>query len=876
MNISPGNNQRSIYTSAVLILLMLITVFQSTIMHAQSLEGVDLKSVEIDDLTDAQIESYWEQAKSKGLTLSQMETLARQRGVSELQLSKLRTRIQGLSGVSPTSKRSTPSVASRNVNTIVGGGSFEINENLPELSEEEKRLFGYGLFKRRSLSFAPNLNLPTPVDYVLGPGDELLIDLWGTTQQFFKFTVSAEGAIRPNKLSPIYVNGLTISAAEAKIINRLSQIYKGLKKTKDQEPTIFHQVSLGKIRTINIEVVGAVETPGIYALPSLATVYAGIHASGGPNLSGTFRNIRLIRNNELKAVIDIYDFLTTGVKVGDERLQDGDIIIVPPYGKRVALEGEVKIRGLFEMVEGESLMKALSFASGFRNRAFKELITVKRNGDVEKEIFDVNARDYGSFIPEDGDYIEVSQILNRFANRVVIDGAVYRVGEYQLTDALSLLGLIEKSGGLRADAFLNRATIYRTNDDFSRFTIPVDLGALLKGTIEDIPLQREDHIKVNSIYDLKEEFYVEISGEVGKEGIYTFFNNMTVQDLIVLSGGLLESASNSLIEISRRSKFAGLNEIADIITLSIDSNLDLSVEDMSHRLSPFDKVYVRSIPGYSEQKEITVEGEVLVPGRYTLAKKDERISDVIARAQGLTPYAYPSGAVLIRETEFATKQNMKIENRAHLNQLRARIIQESSGIKTQDRDELLKVLDRIEAKQTPNVSYDRLGSQFKKRSLGGFEKRDSLVTDVGISDSELVAIDLDKVMENPGSVYDLVMRPGDIISIPGKLETVRITGEVLSPVSLRYDGDYSFKDYVFSSGGFSQNSKRSQSYVIYPNGGRKGVKKFLWFKKYPKVTPGSTIVIGQKPERNPISLQSVLATAGSLATLALVIDRLGN
>lgn len=859
------------------LMILLIFLFISVPASTQTVQEIDLTTVNVDDLSDDQIRNYWQQAQSRGLSLSELEVLGRQRGVSSLQLQKLRSRIQGLSATSiEPAGVITAQTDSRQVFNTSGGFGLNTNENISGLSEEESKIFGFGLFKRSSLSFTPNLNLPTPVDYILGPGDELLLDLWGTTQQFFRFTISTEGAIRPPRLSPIYVNGLTIEQATSKIISRLSQIYSGLTKKGNVEPTIFYQLSLGKIRTINIEVVGAVERPGIYALPSLATVYTGIHASGGPTASGTFRNVRLIRNNKLQGVIDLYDFLTTGIKVGDERLQDGDVIIIPPYKKRVLLTGEVKTDGYFEVRDEESLSDILDFASGFNDRAYKELLTVRRNGNVEKEIFDVRVEGYGSFTPENGDQIVVSEILNRFANRVVIDGAVYRSGEYELTDSLTLRGLIDRAGGIRGDAYMQRATIYRTNDDFSRSTVTVSLENLLTGAFPDVPLQRDDQVKVFSQYDLKQEQYVEIFGEVENEGSYGFFNEMTIQDLIVLSGGLLESASSSLIEISRRSKDVESAIIADIELLSIDASLNLSSEELSHKLRPFDKVYIRANPNYQVQQEVTVEGEIEIPGKYTLQKKEERISELVQRARGLTPYAYPDGAVLIRRSSSSGFQGRNLVSEGYLRSLRNRIVNESSGMKTSDKEYLLELVKRIEAVNSPDRAYDAIGSRFKRRSIEDLNERDSLIADIDIEPQEIVAIDLDEILNNPGSKYDLILRPGDILSVPGRLETIRVAGEVTTPVIVRYDQSNSFKDYIHMSGGFLVSAKRGRSYVQYPNGERRGVKRFLWFKKYPKIEPGCTIFVSRKPEKQPLNFQAIVATAGSVATLALVVDRLAN
>ncbi|WP_176700008.1 SLBB domain-containing protein [Roseivirga seohaensis] len=714
------------------------------------------------------------------------------------------------------------------------------------------------------------------MDYQLGPQDVLVVDLWGATQAYFQFEVSPEGTIRPENLSPVYVNGLTIEAASNKIIDRLSQIYSGLKAQGNNPPTIFHQISLGNIRTINVEVVGEVAKPSMYSLPSLSTVYTALHAAGGPTENGTFRKIRVVRNNKLLSTLDIYPYLSSGIRSGDVRLKNGDVIIVEPYSNRIKLDGEIKRPGFFELKNGESFSDLLVYAGGFTSKAFKSTVTVKRNGDREREIIDVDQDGFEDFRLRDGDLIEVSAILDRFSNRVIINGAIYREGEYQLTSDLTLRKLIEKAGGVRGDANMSRITIYRTSDDFSQSVIPVDLEALLRGDVADVMLLREDVVQITSIYDIKEEYYVQVSGEVIEGGVYQFFNGMTVQDLIILSGGLKESASGSMIEIARRNSNRGVNSAADIITLSIDQSLTLDSEDRNQILKPFDQVYIRKSPGYTVQQQVTVEGEAFATGVYTISRKDERISDIIKRAGGLTPYADASGAILIRKTEFSnTKSNNQISQES-LQQLRQKVLNEESELKNISQTQLIERLKKLEEKVETDTQNDRVGSKLKKELIQDVSEQDSLMQDVVIKEEEPVAINLPKILDEPGSKYDLIVKEGDVISIPGSLETVRVAGEVTSPLNVRFDQSYSFRNYIERSGGFLVSAKKGRSYIQYPNGERREVKRFLFFKKYPKVQPGSTIFVSKKAEKKPLHLQEILAITSSLATIAFLVDRISN
>lgn len=862
-----------------ILMLFAILVIAPNSSYAQITNGTDLSTVKIDDLTDEQILNYIKRAEERGVDRTQIESLARQQGLPEAEITKLKTRILNLSvGGAATATSASVDIPSRPASGLQGPDSFglSVNDQLSDLTPQEKRVFGFGLFRKSDLSFAPNLSLPTPVDYQLGPGDELIVDFWGTTQQFFRFVVSREGTVRPDKLGPIYVNGLTIEKATRRIVDRFAQIYSGLKEKDGKGPTIFHQVSLGNIRTINVEVIGSAEQPGVYALPSLATVYTALHAAGGPSLNGTLRDIRVIRNNKLLTTLDVYSFLTQGIRSGDERLKNGDVIIIPPYKSRIDLVGEVKVPGVYELKEGESVQDVLDFANGFNDVAYKGVVTLKRNGDMERELLDISADDFEKFQPQNGDRLEVGKIMDRFSNRIVINGAIFRKGEYQLTDGLTLKTLIEKAGGPRPDAFMGRATIYRVGDDYSQAVIPFNLEEILNGSATDIALKNEDIITISSLYDLGEEFYVKISGEVLESGVYPYFNQMTIKDLIVLAGGLKESASGAFVEISRRNTEGSINSTAKIISLSIDKDLSLSDEEAQLMIEPFDQVYIRISPGYSIQEQLTVEGEVLAPGPYSISRRDERISDIITRAKGLTPYAYLEGAILIRQEEFVKNQSQGIISQEELKELRKKILNGKSQLKNVEASELLGRVDKLSAQIERANSQDLQGASFKQGLIESLEEKDSLVQDVGQGNKTLVAIDLNEIMKAPGSKYDLIVKPGDIISIPGELETVKITGEVTAPVNLRYDPSYSFKDYINSSGGFLASARKGRSYVQYPNGESKGVRRFLFFKVYPKILPGSTLIVSKKPEREPLNIQAILATASSLATLALVVDRLSN
>lgn len=867
-----------------LVFLMVLTLSclasQTQSLRAQDISGINLAEINVDDLSDEQILNYMRQAEERGFAQQELEEAARLRGVSELQIAKLRERVGRLrlSGASTQSSGST--FNTRSAEVLSPDDVFGLLGN-PEqgiIKPEGPQVFGLDLFRSDKLTFSPNLNIPTPPDYVLGPGDELIIDLWGATQQYWNLTVSPEGAIRPVDLSPIYVNGLSISQAESKIIGRLSQVYGGLKGTSEQEQNIFYQITLGNVRSISVTVVGEVTAPGNYVLNSLSTVFTALYAAGGPTEDGTFRKVKLMRNNELETEVDLYDFLVDGLRPNDKVLRDGDVIIVKLFDKRVEVKGEVKRPGIYELNEGETFATLLSHAGGFTSNAFKSYITVDRNGVNGKSVKNILQAEMGDFKPQDGDIISVREVEERYENRVQIEGAVLLEGDYELTEGLTVRSLIEKAQGLTGDAYMSRATLFRVNADFSMQSISFDLQQVLSGAVADIPLENEDVLRIFSVYELQEEFYVEINGEVSLPGIVPYITNMQVEDVVLLSGGLTEGATGARVEISRRNNGASANSVSEIITLNIGKDLK-PVGGETIVLKPFDQIFIRRTANYRSQQLVTIEGEVSNPGQYAISRKDERISDIIERAGGITPYAYPAGALLIRRTEFAERQTDAEQNREKLLLLKERILKEdTTGILNQSR---ARLIERLKDLLPEDELYDNTieldqGSQFKKKLTEGITETDSLITNVEISEEEPTVLELTSILEKPGSKFDYFVKEGDIISIPSQLETVRIAGEVISPLSLRYDKAFSFKDYINDAGGFTAKAKKGRSYVQYPNGRRRQTKRFLFFKFYPKVEPGSTLFISRKPERAPVNIQSIIAATGSIATLALVIDRLSN
>ncbi len=741
-----------------------------------------------------------------------------------------------------------------------------------DLSPTQKKIFGYKLFHNRNLNFNPSLNVPTPQGYTVGAGDQLLIDVYGASQQSYDVTVNPDGRIFIPNVGPIQVGGATIAAGTSRIKSALTRIYSGL---GGSNPNTFMEVRLGNIRTVSISLVGELTRPGTYTLPSFASPFNALFAAGGPNENGSFRHIQVYRDSKLLKEIDIYEFLVKGDFTSPINLKDNDVIIVPPVRSRVEVQGPVRREGLFEVKAGETVENLIQFAGGFNSQAFRDRLTVTRKTGTEMRVEDVEAANFNAFYPQDGDAFRIGEILNRFENRVQVTGALMRPGTFALSSGMGVRDLVERAQGLREDAFINRATLYRTKGDFSLEILPVDIKAILDGEAEDIALRREDVLNIPSIYDLREEFYIKISGEVNRPGAFGFGENMTVADLILKAGGFKESATSSKVEIARRVKDDISGKLAEIIILDIDRDLKVSGTKALDPLQPFDHVMIRRSPGFQREQLVKVEGEAFYPGEFAIAHADERISDLVNRAGGLNPYAYPKGATLIRRNEFYKEPSEDEIKAETLTKVKDNISRDSL-----DRTESDKILAaRIDRKITESKAIDKAersrvdADEFRQQSIMDIGETQEGVGEIQIRDTELIGINLGVIMNNPHGPEDLILREGDILSIPRELQTVRMRGEILYPTSARYRSNSGFKDYISRAGGFTEKSRRSRSYVVYANGDVQRTKKFLFINAYPSIEPGAEIIVPRKPEREPMSVQGWVGLATSLTTLVILLDR---
>lgn len=795
-------------------LALLLVIFHADAC-GQNVGGMDISNIQADQLSDAQIRQIDDRLREEGIGLAEFEQLAIQRGASASEARAVRQRIQQLrmqSGESETVVTGeTRSVERESLSQFV---PVEADPDTPD----SLKIFGMDLFRQVSRTFEPSFNIPTPTDYTLGPGDEIVIDIWGAAEMNYRLTINAEGNIRIDNLGPIYLNGLTIEDAESRIISQLGNIYSGLRPNNAGEVNTFAQVSLGNVRSIKVTVMGEVRQPATYTVTSLSTVFNALYSAGGPTRSGSFRNIQVIRGQEVAATLDVYDFLIYGDQSDNIRLRDQDIIKVNPYINRVHVWGETKRKGFFEMKEGETLSHLIDYTGGFSEEAYRQRLVLHRNTPTQRSVSDVLYPDGGGLVLENGDKLRVGRILNRYENRVRIRGAVFRPGEYELTSDITLHELIQKAEGLTEDAFMSRGIIYRLQDDLSLETISFDVRNLVMNPDEyDITLRRDDQVHITSIFDMREEYTINVSGAVNNGGELDFAENMTVEDAIFRAGGFRESAAEYRVEVARRvtgdEDGFRADRLAQIYRFNVDENLQFSTDDRDFRLMPFDQVYVRLRPNYQPQQTVRIEGEVQFPGTYVLENQEAKISDLIEWAGGLSDYAFPEGASLERR-----------------------------------------------------ISEDRLAE---------VQLLDTLASDEAETTSQ-VGIQLSDALQSPESGANLILLPGDVIQVPKALETVRIEGEVLHPVSVRYEGSRSFQSYIDAAGGITEEARRRRAYIVYANGEVDRTKRFLFFRSNPEVRPGATIYIPPKPERRELTTQERISIASSVASTAILIATLVN
>ncbi len=785
------------------------------------LNNKNLNQLKVDQLTEAEILKYQQQLKSSGITEQEAEQIALSRGLPPAEVTKLRTRLSSLNKGAQQPNRTetddnsaTRETAEKKPNT--DDKQDQKNSNNP--FQLDPKIFGAELFTGSSLSFQPDLRIATPVNYVLGPDDALAISVYGLQEASFNLTISPEGTIYIPNVGQISVSGMTVEAATARIRDKMSPIYSSLRSGASKL-----SVSLGKIRSIRITILGAAKS-GTYTISSLSTLFNALFLAGGPAQNRSFRKIELIRSNRVLKVVDLYQFLLTANQSDNVRLQDNDVIRLPVYETRVEVKGEVKRPGIYEMLKSENASDLLTFASGFTDSAYKATVKVYQVTETERRIKDLPFTDFVKYVPNSGDLFEVSKISNRFQNRVTIEGAVYRPGDFELTPGLTAGQLIRKADGLREGAYTGRAQVFRTKEDISKEIISFNVRDAING-ISDVLLQKDDSVSIFSITQLTDIFDVSVQGEVRRPGTFTYRDSLTLKDLILQAGGFSDAAFPQKIEVARVIRRDTLT--AKDIRLSQVFNVrdidDLSFNNNNIILQPLDVVTVRRLPGYIQPQSVKASGQVQFPGPYVLSTRQERVSDLLKRAGGLTPEAFADAAFLRRKSE---------------------------------RD----VASEIEAE-----TVDKIQRQLKDTT--------GQVTATIRRLYDQIPLNLKLILTTPGSEADIVLKPNDELFIPKNDEEIRITGEVLFPTLSPFNSRKDLKDYIRDAGGFTDNARRKRAYVLYPNGKASSASNFLFFRNYPEIKPGSEIVVPRVAprERPRRTAGEAVALASALASLAYIV-----
>ena len=685
------------------------------------------------------------------------------------------------------------------------------------LLPKKKEIYGHDIFKNRDLTFEPSANLATPQNYRLGPGDEVIIDIWGASQTTVQEIISPDGNIMVENLGPVYLNGKTVQEADDYIKKVFSQIYSGLDGS-DSNSNI--KLSLGQNRSILVNVMGDVEYPGTYQVSSFATVFNAIYMAGGVSDLGSLRKIKLYHENEEVATVDMYDYIINGKVQDDIRLNDNDVVIVSPHSLLVDIEGRIRRPMLYEMTEDETLANLIDYAGGLVSDAYRKDVRVVRMGEFQRQIFTVSKEQQQSFKLMDGDSVYVDSIQMTFSNMAEVRGAVYRPGQFQIDgDITTVRQLIEAAGGLKEEAFPSRALLSRTNPDKTLTNLSIDIKGLMEGAAQDETLRNNDILFIPSLFDVGEIKTFSVYGEVMFPGDYRFADNTSIEDLILQAGGLKEDASLSKVDVVRRNRDKDATEksqsLSETFTFSIDENL--AIQDNDFRLEPYDEVYIRRSPGYSVNRRVIVEGEVTFPGYYSLATNNERLSDIMNRVGQFSSEAYPEGARL--ERKMTDDERLRMRDIAEI-------------LAGNDSIALAKAVEKLETTMT---------------------------FDVGIN--------LKEAVDKPGGAADIVLRDGDRIIVPMFTNTVKINGEVMFSNTTPFVKGKSLKYYIEKAGGYSQRAKKSKAYVVYMNGSVAKAKK----RSSKLVQPGCEIVVPARAERQGLSATEILSLGSTSASLATVV-----
>ena len=777
-------------------------------------------------MSDDEVISYVKNAVNQGKSQQTIYKEVVARGVSTSQLQRIKDKYEQQKE-NAVVKKSNKNVDTQRVNPeqAEDKAPAQSNDMTVDGPEGGIKVFGRDIFRTANLTFEPSMNIATPVNYRLGPGDQLQIEVWGASETNITQKVTPDGYISIPNVGPVNVNGLTVQAATNRIKAKLSQIYSGMASSNVNLSTHV-KVSLGQIRTIQVNIMGEVARPGTYALSSFSTVFHALYKAGGMSKMGSLRNIKVVRGGRTVATVDVYDYIINGRSHSDIRLQEGDVILASPYDALVLIKGKVKRPMYYEMKSSESIRTLIGFAGGFSNDAYRGAVTVDRNNTKERTVATVDDMNYGVFKVKDGDVVSVGEILDRYDNRIEVKGAVYRPGYYELgKDIQTVKDLIEKADGLLEYAFTNRAVLHRENDDKTLEVISLNVKAIIDGTEADVTLRKNDVLFIPSKYDLEQKGTLEIRGEVYKPNVFPYAANTKLEDLIIMAGGLTESASTVRVDVTRRiidrKGTKKQKEIAQTFSFGVKDGFVVEGEP-GFVLEPYDQVFVRRSPGYSEKVNVTVSGEVEFEGDYSLNVRNERLSDVLEKAGGLTEFAYIEGA-------------------------------------------------RLERQMTPEEYKQAQELMDMVASNNKVSGNDSIVVPQ-VSRTYPVGIDLKEILANPHSAIDPVLQDGDVIVIPQYMTTVSVSGSVRKPNSVVYDPKMKLKDYISEAGGYAERARKSGTFILYPNGHIKELGRNASAKD---IMGGSKIIVPQKGRSQwnlATTLTSVTTSVSMLAVIATLIN----
>ena len=777
-------------------------------------------------MSDDEVMSYVKNAASQGKSQQTIYKELVARGVSTSQLQRIKDKYEQQKE-NAVAKKTNKNVDTQRVNPeqAEDKAPAQSNDMTVDGPEGGIKVFGRDIFRTANLTFEPSMNIATPVNYRLGPGDELQIEVWGASETNITQKVSPDGYISIPNVGPVNVNGLTVQAATNRIKAKLSQIYSGLASSNVNLSTNV-KVSLGQIRTIQVNIMGEVARPGTYALSSFSTVFHALYKAGGMSKMGSLRNIKVVRGGRTVATVDVYDYIINGRSHSDIRLQEGDVILASPYDALVLIKGKVKRPMYYEMKSSESIRTLIGFAGGFSNDAYRGAVTVDRNNTKERTVATVDDMNYGVFKVKDGDVVSVGEILDRYDNRIEVKGAVYRPGYYELgKDIQTVKDLIEKADGLLEYAFTNRAVLHRENDDKTLEVISLNVKAIIDGTEADVTLRKNDVLFIPSKYDLEQKGTLEIRGEVYKPNVFPYAANTKLEDLIIMAGGLTESASTVRVDVTRRiidrKGTKKQKEISQTFSFGVKEGFVVEGEP-GFVLEPYDQVFVRRSPGYAEKVNVTVSGEVEFEGDYSLNVRNERLSDVIKKAGGLTDFAYIDGA-------------------------------------------------RLERQMTPDEYKQARELMAMVVSNNRVEGSDSIIVPE-VSTTYPVGINLKEIMANPHTAIDPVLQDGDVIVIPQYMTTVSVSGSVRKPNSVVYDPKMKLKDYISEAGGYAERARKSGTFILYPNGHIKELGRNANAKD---IVGGSKIIVPQKGKSQwniGTTLSTITTSVSMLAVIASLIN----